>query len=125
MKTDAQKAKPKKAPKTLDDEIAAVQEKLARLQAQKRDKERKDLERNQKAITTFLRAEKFDTVPIDQWTAAVCGLRKLLKVAGPTGGTMGQASAGAGPERPSGVTKAGQGADADETARTKGLEASA
>jgi hypothetical protein len=80
MKTDVQKPLPKKAAKSLDDEIALLQEKLARLQAQKREKERKELERNQKAITTFLRNEKLDMVPVEKWTAALPGLRKLLKV---------------------------------------------
>jgi TolA-binding protein len=117
MKTDTQKAKPKRAPKTLEDEIAALQEKLARLQAQKRDKERKDLERNQKAIATFLRTEKLDTVPIERWTAAAPALRKLLKLAEPTVGNLQQTSAGAGPEQPVSSTKAGHGAAAGEPAR--------
>jgi hypothetical protein len=80
MKSDAQNPKPKKAAKTLDDEIAAAQERLLRLQAQKREQERKALEKNQKAITAFLRTEKLDAVPIERWTAALAGLRKLLKV---------------------------------------------
>jgi hypothetical protein len=80
MKSDAQNPKPKKGAKTLDEEIAAAQERLLRLQAQKREQERKALEKNQKAIAAFLRAEKLDVVPIEKWTAALAGLRKLLKV---------------------------------------------
>lgn len=117
MKTETRDAKPKKAPKTLENEIAALQEKLARLQAQKREKERKDLERNQKAIATFLRAEKLDTVPIERWTTSASALRKLLKLAEPTGATMGQTSASAAPAQSTNPTKAGQGAAAGEPAR--------
>jgi hypothetical protein len=80
MKNDAQNPKPKKGAKTLDEEIAAAQERLLRLQAQKREQERKALERNQKAIAAFLRTEKLDAIPIEKWTAALAGLRKLLKV---------------------------------------------
>ena len=69
-----------KKPKTLDQEIAAAQEKLNRLIAQKRDKERKDLERNQKAVYTLLRNERLDAAPVETWTAALPALRKLLKV---------------------------------------------
>jgi hypothetical protein len=66
--------------KSLDEEIAAAQERLTKLMNQKREKERKDLERNQKAITTLLRTEKLDTVPVEKWTEALPGLRRLLKV---------------------------------------------
>lgn len=66
--------------KSLDEEIAAAQERLTKLMNQKREKERKDLERNQKAITTFLRTEKLDMVPVDRWTEALPALRRLLKV---------------------------------------------
>jgi len=66
--------------KSLDEEIAAAQERLTKLMNQKREKERKDLERNQKAITTLLRTEKLDTVPVERWTEALPGLRRLLKV---------------------------------------------
>lgn len=86
MKTNTPDPKPKKGGKSLDEEIAAVQEKLLRLQAQKRDQERKALERNQKAIGAFLRAEKLDTVPVERWTAALPALRKLLKVEEGKGG---------------------------------------
>jgi TolA-binding protein len=79
MKEKTQQPQVKKV-KSLDDEIAAAQDRLNRLLAQKREKERKDLERNQKAIYGFLRSEKLDAVPVDAWTAALPALRKLLKV---------------------------------------------
>lgn len=71
--------KPRKA-KSLDDEINAAQERLNRLLAQKREKERKELERNQKAISAFLRAEKLDTVPVEKWSESLPALRRLFKV---------------------------------------------
>lgn len=72
-------AKTKKAAKSLDDEIAATREKLRKLEEQKKDKERRELEKNRKAITTLLSTEKLDAVPIEVWTTSLPGLRKMLK----------------------------------------------
>jgi hypothetical protein len=83
MNDQQQGTKAKKAAKSLDDEIAATREKLRKLEEQKKEKERKELERNQKAITAFLRAEKLDAVPVELWTAALPGLRKLFKLQEP------------------------------------------
>lgn len=79
MSEESQNTRVKKV-RSLDEEIAAAQEKLARLQAQKRDRERKDLERNQKAIYTMLRTEKLDVVPIEVWNKSLPALRKLFKI---------------------------------------------
>lgn len=79
MSDMTQNPKQKKA-KSLDEEIAATQQKLNMLVAKKRDEERKALERNQKAIAALLRTERLDAIPIEQWTAALTALRKLLKV---------------------------------------------
>ena len=116
MKTDAQNPKPKKAAKTLDDEIAALQEKLTRLQAQKREKERKELERNQKAIAAFLHAEKLDTIPIEKWTTALPALRKLLKASEQKGATVDTPSTP--PARMAATAKVEQGAADGEPVRT-------
>jgi hypothetical protein len=80
MNEQQQGAKAKKTTKSLDDEIAATREKLRKLEEQKKDKERKELEKNRKAITALLSTEKLDAVPVEVWTAALPGLRKLLKV---------------------------------------------
>jgi hypothetical protein len=80
MNDQQQAAKAKKTTKSLDDEIAATREKLRKLEEQKKDKERKELEKNRKAITALLSTEKLDTMPVEIWTAALPGLRKLLKV---------------------------------------------
>lgn len=102
MKTQTQSTKVKKV-KSLDEEIAAAQERLTRLQAQKREKERKDLEKNQKAIAAFLRAEKLDTVPVEKWTEALAALRKVLKVEEPKAA----AQTGSGPGAKSGTAETG------------------
>lgn len=81
--SDQTKNPKQKKPKSLDEEIAAAQDRLNRLVAQKREAERKALERNQKAIAALLRSEKFDAVPIEEWTAALPSLRKLLKIGAP------------------------------------------
>lgn len=91
MSDMTQNPKQKKV-KSLDEEIAAAQQKLNMLIGKKREEERKALERNQKAITTLLRTEKLDTVPIDQWTSALPALRKLLKVEAPKGADTGMPS---------------------------------
>jgi hypothetical protein len=123
MKTDVQNPKPKKAAKSLDDEITALQEKLARLQAQKREKERKELERNQKAIAAFLRTEKLDTVPVEKWTAALPGLRKLLKVEEPKGATPPGPAAASGPQPTASQAKGGHSAAASKAAQPEAAEA--
>lgn len=91
MSDTTQNQKQKKA-KSLDEEIAAAQQKLNMLVAKKREEERKALERNQKAIAALLRTEKLDAVPIEQWTSALTALRKLLKVEAPKGGEAGTPS---------------------------------
>lgn len=91
MSETTQNPKQKKT-KSLDEEIAAAQQKLNLLVAKKREEERKALERNQKAITALLRTEKLDTVPIEQWTSALPTLRKLLKVEVQKGGENGAPS---------------------------------
>lgn len=110
MKEQTQSTRVKKA-KSLDEEIAAAQERLNKLQAQKREKERKDLEKNQKAIAAFLRAEKLDMVPVEQWTEALAALRRVLKVEEPKGAAPARSEPGTRPgaAAPSGESeKAGQ-----------------
>lgn len=116
MKTNAQKPKAPKTARTLDDDIAALQERLARLQAQKREKERKELERNQKAIVAFLLAEKFNTVPIEEWTAAAPALRKLLKVRASKGAAQDAPSTASGSQRTTHLAKAAPDVVADPSA---------
>jgi hypothetical protein len=81
MSDDTKSSKVKKGPKTLDEEIAAAEERVRRLKAAKAEQERKSLEKNQKLIYAFLRTEKLDAVPIETWSSVVPQLRKLLKAA--------------------------------------------
>ena len=71
--------KSKKTQKSLDEEIAAAEERLKRLKQRKAEKEQKELERNQKLVYAFLRTEKLDAVPIEIWSKTLAQLRKLLK----------------------------------------------
>lgn len=69
--------KPQRA-KSLDDDIAALRDKLVKLEAKKKERERQELERNQKAIAVVLRNAKLDAVPVEKWSAALLALRNLL-----------------------------------------------
>ncbi len=72
------KGKPGRPSRTLDEEIAAAEERLRALKEKKREDERRALERNQKAIVYLLRTELLDEIPIGQWKAAVPTLRAVL-----------------------------------------------
>ncbi len=72
------KGKPGRPSRTLDEEIAAAEERVRALKEKKREDERRALERNQKAIVYLLRTELLDEIPIANWKAAVPGIRSLL-----------------------------------------------
>ncbi len=72
------KGKPGRPSRTLDEEIAAAEERVRALKEKKREDERRVLERNQKAIVYFLRTELLDEIPIANWKAAVPRIRGLL-----------------------------------------------
>ena len=64
--------------RSLDEEIAAAAAKLQALRDKKRDEERRERERNQKAILALIKDEGLDAVSVDAWKAALPKLRKLL-----------------------------------------------
>jgi len=64
--------------RSVDEEIQAVEQKLAALKQRKREIERVERERNQKAILALLRAEGLDDVPADKWQSSLPKLRELL-----------------------------------------------
>jgi hypothetical protein len=72
------KGKPGRPSRTLDQEIAAAEERVRALKEKKREDERRALERNQKAIVYLLRTELLDEIPIANWKAAVPRIRGLL-----------------------------------------------
>lgn len=72
------KGKPGRPSRTLDEEIAAAEERVRALKEKKREDERRALERNQKAIVYLLRTELLDEIPIANWKAAVPRIRSFL-----------------------------------------------
>lgn len=66
--------------RTLDEEIAAQREKLKKLEDKQRELQRKDREKNQKAVLELIKAEKLDTVSADQWRAAMSAIKAALLV---------------------------------------------
>ncbi len=72
------KGKPGRPSRTLDEEIAAAEERVRALKEKKREDERRALERNQKAIVHLLRTELLDEIPVAKWKAAVPKIRDLL-----------------------------------------------
>lgn len=72
-------AKPGRPSRSIDEEIAAAQERLEALRARKREQERQEREKNQKAIAALIRAEGLDDVSSDVWKAALPQIRKALE----------------------------------------------
>ena len=64
--------------RSLDEEIAVAAAKLQALRDKKKEEERRDRERNQKAILALIKDEGLDAVSADDWKAALPKLRKLL-----------------------------------------------
>lgn len=64
--------------RSLDEEIAVVAAKLQALRDRKKEEERRERERNQKAILTLIKDESLDAVSVEAWKAALPKLRKLL-----------------------------------------------
>lgn len=64
--------------KSLDDEIAAAEEKVRRLREQKRVADIKAREKNVKAVLEMLKAEKLDVVSSDTWQRELPKIRTIL-----------------------------------------------
>lgn len=87
MSTDKQNAgKPGRPSRTIDEEIAATETRLRQLREKKRDDERKELERNQRAIMAVLREADLDHVPATAWKSAIPAIGKLLHPSPASGG---------------------------------------
>jgi len=82
MSTDKQNTgKPGRPSRTIDEEIAATETRLRQLREKKRDDERKELERNQRAIMAVLREADLDHIPATAWKSAIPAIGKLLQPA--------------------------------------------
>ena len=70
---------PKKQ-KSIDDEILALNEKLKKLVAKKKDTERKERARNQKAVLELIASERLESVSVKKWESVMPQLKVLLGV---------------------------------------------
>lgn len=73
-----QPRKVKAGPRTIEDEIAAAEEKLRKLRERKREEDIKARERNTKAVLELLRNEKLDLVQSSVWESALPKIREAL-----------------------------------------------
>ena len=64
--------------RSLDEEISVAEAKLKALRDRRREEERKERERNLKAVLALIKDEGLDGVSVDLWKLAVPKLRGLL-----------------------------------------------
>jgi hypothetical protein len=64
--------------RTLEQEIAAAGQRLLQLKSKKREEDKRELERNQKAILALLRSAGLDAIAADTWQAVLPKLTELL-----------------------------------------------
>lgn len=70
--------KPGRKPKSLDAEIAAAEAKLRKLQDRQKEQQKKERDKNQKAVLELIKAEKLDTVSPELWSRAMPKIKALL-----------------------------------------------
>lgn len=64
--------------RTLEQEITLQRDRLRRLEERQREQQRKDREKNQKAVLELIHAEKLDAVAAAQWHKALPAIRAAL-----------------------------------------------
>jgi len=64
--------------RTLDEEIAAAEAKLKALREKKKEDERRERERNLKAILTMIKDEELDLISADKWKANLPKMKELF-----------------------------------------------
>ena len=70
--------------RTLEEEIAAAESRLAQLKAKKREDEKRKMEQNQKAIMALLRSAGLDAIEAEVWQKALPKLKDLLEAPKPS-----------------------------------------
>ena len=65
--------------RTLEEEIAAAEQRLQQLKAKKRDDERRKLEQNQKAIMALVKSAGLDAIEAEIWEKALPKIKDLLE----------------------------------------------
>ena len=70
--------------RTLDEEIAAAESRVAQLRAKKREDEKRKLEQNQKAIMALVKSAGLDAIEANVWEKTLPKLKELLETPKPT-----------------------------------------
>lgn len=78
MAEEKSTGKPARKARTLEEEIARAEAKLRKLQELHREQQRKERERNQKAVLEIIKGERLDLIPADKWRDALPKIRALL-----------------------------------------------
>lgn len=73
--------------RTLEQEITLQRDRLRRLEERQREQQRKDREKNQKAVLELIRAERLDAVAATQWRSALPAIRAALQLPADTART--------------------------------------
>ena len=84
MKTAPTPAKAGRPSRSLDEEIIVAEARLRALRDKKKEDERRDLERNQRAILALLKEEGLDRIAAHTWKHNAERLHKLLNSARPS-----------------------------------------
>lgn len=77
-KTAKKEISPARKVRNLEEEIAAQRAKLKALEDRQKDQQRKERERNQKAVMEIIKAEKLDTATAEQWANALPAIKTAL-----------------------------------------------
>jgi hypothetical protein len=64
--------------RSLEEEIAATEQRLLQLRTKKRDEEKREIEKNQKAILAMVKSAGLDSIPAEKWQAVIPKLTELL-----------------------------------------------
>lgn len=82
-KSTASSEKAPKAKQTIALQIEALEAKTRKLKEQLKEETRREREKNTKAVSEFLKAEKLEDFGIEAWKANITGIRTLLEKAKP------------------------------------------
>ncbi len=78
-KSNTSSEKAPKVKQTIALQIEALEAKTRKLKEQLKDEQRRDREKNTKAVLEFLKAEKLEDFGIEAWKANIAGIRTLLE----------------------------------------------
>ncbi len=73
-----EKAQASRTRRSLEEAIAYQQAKLRTLQTKRQDQQRRERERNQRAVMQLIQAEGLDRIPAQKWKIALSEIKGLL-----------------------------------------------